>query len=295
MILRPKRLLSAACLALLGSAAAAANSTDTADLATASRLVAVGGSVTEIIYALGEGDRLIARDTTSVYPEAALALPDVGYMRALSPEGVLSVDPDAIIALEGSGPPEAVEVLEKASVPVVTVPETFDRAGILAKIRVIGDAIGASGEAAKLASAVDAEIKAAESQAAASAQPVGVMFILSMQGGKALASGTGTAADGIIKMAGGRNVVSGFAGYRQLSDEAIVSAKPDVILMMDREGDAAASDRELAAHPAVGATPAARAGRVVRMDGSYLLGFGPRTAGAIRDLAAALHGGPASR
>src|SRR6188768_3457559 len=67
------------------------------------RIVAVGGSITEIVYALGEEKRLIARDSTSVYPEAAFSLPDVGYMRALSPEGVLSVKPNAILALQGSG------------------------------------------------------------------------------------------------------------------------------------------------------------------------------------------------
>ena len=70
-----------------------------------SRLVSIGGDVTEIIYALGEEKRLIARDSTSLYPKEATQLPDVGYMRALSPEGILAVNPTAIIAVEGSGPP----------------------------------------------------------------------------------------------------------------------------------------------------------------------------------------------
>ncbi|TIQ53378.1 MAG: hemin ABC transporter substrate-binding protein, partial [Mesorhizobium sp.] len=55
-----------------------------------SKIAAIGGSITEIVFALGEEDRLVARDSTSRYPEAALKLPDVGYMRQLSPEGVLS-------------------------------------------------------------------------------------------------------------------------------------------------------------------------------------------------------------
>ncbi|MET0748950.1 MAG: ABC transporter substrate-binding protein, partial [Rhizobium sp.] len=103
-----------------------------------SRLVSIGGDVTEIVYALGEEKRLIARDSTSVYPEAAAKLPDVGYMRALSPEGILAVNPSAIIAVEGSGPPEALAVLRNASVPFETVPQSFDRDGILKKIASIG-------------------------------------------------------------------------------------------------------------------------------------------------------------
>ena len=78
----------------------------------ASRIVSIGGSITEIVYALGEEDRLIARDQTSIYPDAAKKLPDVGYIRQLSPEGVLSVNPDLVIALEGYGPPEARQVID---------------------------------------------------------------------------------------------------------------------------------------------------------------------------------------
>lgn len=259
-------------------------------LGDTSRVVAIGGSITEIIYALGEQGRLIARDSTSVYPPEALELPDVGYMRALSPEGVLSVDPGLIVALEGSGPPEAVEVLEKASVPMVTVPESFDRDGIVEKIRVVGAALGVEDKAAKLAEEVDADIRAAERATADVGERRTVLFVLSMQGGRILASGTGTAADGIIAMAGGVNAVTGYQGYKQLTDEAVIEAAPEVILAMDRGGDHAAAAEQLLDHPAIAATPAGQSGAVVRMDGAYLLGFGPRAASAARDLSAALYG-----
>ena len=94
-----------------------------------------------------------------MFPEAARALPDVGYMRALSPEGVLSVDPSGILALQGSGPREAIDVLKKASVPYIEVPETFDNAGILEKIRIVGHALGADAKAnyaQRLAVGIDA-------------------------------------------------------------------------------------------------------------------------------------------
>ncbi|RWH82014.1 MAG: hemin ABC transporter substrate-binding protein [Mesorhizobium sp.] len=257
-----------------------------------SKIAAIGGSITEIVFALGEEDRLVARDSTSRYPEAALKLPDVGYMRQLSPEGVLSVNPSGILALHGSGPKEAVDVL-KTSVPFIEVPERYDRQSILEKIHIVGKALGADGKADALAAEIDAKLKAAEKQTASIKERKRVLFVLSMQGGKILASGSDTAADGIIKLSGGVNAVEGFSGYKQLSDEAVITARSDVILMMNNAGPAA-SDDELFANPAILSTPAGAARKVVRMDGGYLLGFGPRTADVIHDLAASLYGGQAA-
>ncbi|MER8481763.1 hemin ABC transporter substrate-binding protein [Mesorhizobium sp. M1322] len=259
-----------------------------------SMIAAIGGSITEIVFALGEQDRLVARDSTSRYPEAALKLPDVGYMRQLSPEGVLSVNPSGILALHGSGPKEAVEVLKKTSIPFIEVPERYDHEGILEKIHIVGKALGADAKADALAAEIDAKLKAAEEQTASIKDRKRLLFVLSMQGGKILASGSDTAADGIIKLSGGVNAVDGFSGYKQLSDEAVITARPDVILMMMNNAGPAASDDELFANPSILSTPAGAARKVVRMDGGYLLGFGPRTADVIHDLAASLYGGQAA-
>ncbi len=256
----------------------------------ASRIVAIGGSVTEIVYALGAQDRLVARDTTSSYPDAATDLPDVGYIRALSPEGVLSVDPDLIISLEGAGPPEAVSVLKQAGVPFVEIPEGYDRAAIVAKIQATGQALGEVARAAELAANVDAQLKTAEEAASAVVRKQRVLFILSTAGGRIMTAGTGTHADGIIALAGGVNAMETLDGYKQVTDEAVAQAAPDVILMMDRGGDHGVINADLLAHPAIALTPAGKAGRIVRMDGLYLLGFGPRTAAAAHDLAAVLYG-----
>jgi iron complex transport system substrate-binding protein len=255
-----------------------------------SRIASIGGSVTEIVYALGEQDKLVARDSTSLYPEEALKLPDVGYMRQLSPEGVLSVNPTGLLVVEGSGPKETIDVLKKASVPFISVPETFDHAGILEKIRVVGKAFGADEKAAALSAEVDADLAAAERLTAGVPEKKRVLFVLSMQGGKILAAGSHTAANSIIELAGAVNAVEGYSGYKQLSDEAAVLARPDIILMMDRGDGQGVSEADLFAHPAIAPTPAGQAKKLIRMDGNFLLGFGPRTAGAIRELATALYG-----
>lgn len=142
-------------------------------------------------------------------------------------------------------------------------------------------------EGARLARETDRALAAAE-EAAAGGEPRRVLFVLSMQGGRVMASGRGTAAAGIIEMAGGENAVTAFEGYKPLTDEAVAEARPDVILMMDRGGGHGADDAALLAHPALETTPAARNGAVVRMDGLLLLGFGPRTPEAVTALSRAL-------
>lgn len=259
-----------------------------APLKDARRIVSIGGAVTEIVHALGEEGRLVARDTTSGYPPAAEALPDVGYMRALSPEGVLSVKPDAILAIEGSGPPEALAVLKGAGVDFVTVPERFDAAGITEKVRRVSAALGVPKKGAELIRRLEAELQAATAEAKARGREARVLFILSLSGGRILAAGDETAAAGVIRLAGARNAIEGLSGYKQISDEAAMAAAPDVILMISRGGDHQTGEAEVLAHPGIARTPAGENRRLIRMDGLYLLGFGPRTAAAVRDLSAAL-------
>lgn len=255
-----------------------------------SRLVSIGGSLTEIIYALGEEDKLVARDQTALYPEAATKLPDVGYMRALAPEGVLSVNPTALLVIEGSGPPEALDVLRDAGVEFETVPEGYSHEGILVKVRAVGQALGVEQKAEALAGEIDGALKSAEARTANIAERKRVLFVLSTEGGKIQASGTDTAANGIIALAGAVNAVEGYSGYKSLTEEAIIAAAPDVILMMDRGGDHAATDAELINHPAIALTEAGKNHAIIRLEGSYLLGFGPRTASAVGDLVDALYG-----
>lgn len=261
-------------------------------LAAQDRVLSIGGGVTEVVAALGEAGRLVGRDTTSTYPATITALPDVGYMRALSPEGVLSVAPDLILLTEGAGPPETLETLRETGVTLVPVPEGHSPEAVLDKIRTVAAALGVAEKGAVLADRLDAEMTTALAQVAQDSGPKPrVLFILSNAGGRLTGAGAGTSAAAMIALAGGQNALTGFDGYKALGDEAIAAASPEVILMMARRGEDAGGHgvADLASHPALAATPAAKAGRVVRMDGMLLLGFGPRTPEAITALHAALH------
>ncbi|MBE7184767.1 MAG: ABC transporter substrate-binding protein [Methylobacterium mesophilicum] len=252
------------------------------------RIVSIGGAVTEIVYALGEEKRLAAVDTTSLYPPETKALPNVGYIRALSAEGVLSLSPDMILLEDGAGPPEAVKLIDAAGVSVVHVPAGQSVEALPDKIRTVARALGRDADGEAMASKVSTDLAALEKQLGAAVKAKQkVLFILSLKDDRPLAGGENTAADAMIRLAGAENVLAGTQGYKGLSWEAASALQPDVILMMDRGGPAHGGDAF--ALPALAATPAGRNKRLIKMDALYLLGFGPRTPAAARDLAARLY------
>jgi iron complex transport system substrate-binding protein len=257
--------------------------------AEARRVVTVGGALTEIVYALGLEDRLVGIDTTSLYPPQALKeKPNVGYMRQLSAEGVLGLNPELIIATEGSGPKETLAVLGEARVPLVTVPESFSEDGILERIRVVAHELGVESRGACLSEAVRQDLAAMRRLREKIAEKRKVMFVISFVNGRAMVAGRKTAAHEIIALAGAVNAIDSYEGYKPLSEEAIVAAKPDVVLVMQRGKDSISSET-IFSNAAFALTPAAREKAYIAMDGLYLLGFGPRTAGAARDLAVSLY------
>ena len=104
-------------------------------------------------------------------------------------------------------------------------------------------------------------------------------------------AGQNTAAEAILALAGADNALTGFDGYKPVTEEAVLAAAPDAILMMDRGGDHATAEADLWAMPALSGTPAAATGTLIRMEGLKLLGFGPRTPEAAQALHDALYGG----
>jgi iron complex transport system substrate-binding protein len=253
------------------------------------RVVSVGGSLTEIVYALGQEGRLVAVDSTSSYPPAAGDLPDVGYMRQLAAEPILALAPDLLLLVEDAGPPATIDQLRAAGVRIETVPDEPSLAGVREKVTRVADALGVPREGGKLLAEIEAAQQAVAERLAEIGERPRVLFLLSVGSGAPLASGLETSAAGIVELAGGANALEGFTGYKPLSPEAAVAAQPDVVLVtestLERLGGAAA----VLARPELAATPAAAASRIVAMDALLLLGFGPRTPQAVALLAEALH------
>lgn len=254
-----------------------------------SRIVSIGGDVTEIIYALGAGERIVAVDATSQFPPEALATkPSVGYMRALSSEGVLSMRPSLIIANASAGPPEVIRALKSSSVPYVEVPDDDTPEGVRRRIRTVSEALGTQSAGDRLLAGFDANMQKLQETRRRVEAPKSVLFVLAAQGGRAIIGGADTGADEIIKLAGGLNAAGNVTGYKPLADEALIGMAPDAIVVMKRGGDAT-SHEEVMDLRGVRLTPAAQNDRVFVMGGQYLIGFGPRLPEAALDLLHRLH------
>jgi iron complex transport system substrate-binding protein len=254
------------------------------------RIVTLGPDVTEIAFALGVGDSIVGLDRSSKYPADAGTKPDVGYRRALSAEGVLALRPDLILAAEDVGPPEVVDILKSLSIAVVFVPEDNSLAGIRRKIALIAATLDRDAEGRQLSQSVSADFEAATRLAERVPEHARKKVLFFHGLARLTAAGDGTAADAIIGYAGAANPFTGVKGYKAVSEEVLLDMAPDTILMMGN-GSGGPTPEEVFAVPALRMTPAAANRSLIVLDGPYMLGFGPRTAGAIRDLANALYPG----
>ncbi|WP_415880427.1 heme/hemin ABC transporter substrate-binding protein [Methylomonas sp. TEB] len=282
------KLARAACAAFLWLTAAAP-----AHAAGPSRIVSVGGALTEIVYALGGAERLVGVDSTSLMPAEAKALPQVGYMRTLSAEGVLSLRPDLLLASAHAGPPAVLEQLRAAGVQIQTLAEDYSAAGIAAKIGAIAGLLDKAEQGRALAGQVQADFDRLAQWRAQSREQPKVLFLMAVAHGAPLASGRGTAADAVLTLAGAANAAGELQGNKPIGTEAMVAAAPDVILLTDVAANAIGGLEAFYRQPGIAQTPAGRQRKVFVVDTLALLGFGLHSGQAVLELAKRLHDEPA--
>lgn len=253
------------------------------------RIVSVGGSITEIIYALGAQNRIVGVDSSSLWPRQAKKFPQIGYQRALSAEGILSLSPDLIIATEDAGPAATLTQLKQVGVTLAVVPNKPTIDGIMEKIMAVAKVIGKKAEGRVLVAQTNQKMQQLENQLAHINDKPKVMFLFSAGRGAPMVSGADTSAAGMIILSGGVNAITGFDGYKPLNTEAMIAARPDVILTTDRSLKALGGITRLLTLPGLLQTPAGQSGKVFSMDGLLLLGLGPRTPQAAAELGKLLH------
>lgn len=260
------------------------------------RIVSVGGALTETLYALGAQGELVGVDTTSLFPNAARQLPSVGYARALSAEGVLSLRPTLVVATQEAGPPAVLRQIESSRVPLALLDADHRFKGVLARTQRLAELCGRADAGRALVADLQRSWAQVQDQAAkrsATGKPAHrVLFVLSHSMAQVRVSGSGTAADAMLRYAGAVNVLGGIEGYKPLTPEAAIAASPDVILATEQGLQAAGGIDGLLKAPGLAQTPAGRARRVVALDALFLLGFGPRLPQAVAALADVLHGKP---
>lgn len=264
-------------LTLAAMIPAAASATPVKDNA---RIVSAGSGVTEIIYALGAGDRVVAADATSNFPSEVNTLPKLGYHKQLSSEGILALAPTMLIGTADMGPPSTLEQLESAGLKVESLPVDNSVENIEARIDALASLLGKEKEGEQLWQDIEDSLQEAQALADTHKEKTRVMFVLAMGGRTPTVAGEGSAANAILNLAGGYNqAADNFKGYKALSNEALLMLAPEVIIYPGSVSNPDMTPEKLLEQmPILKQTPAGKNGRVIAIDGTLLLGgLGPRT------------------
>ena len=239
------------------------------------RIVTLGGSITEIVYALGLGDRVVASDRTSLYPEAVRSKPRLSMLRTSSAESIIAQRPTLILATNALGPPSVRAQLRRAGIRLVVLDEVTSTDKARERLMKLANLLGEKPEGQRLSRVMETDL--AQAKMLQHGTPPRVMFIYARGAGTVQVSGQNTGIDAMIDAAGGTNVFTSFEGYRPITAESVVEAGPEVILLPSRGLNSLGGIDGLLQQPGISMTPAGRTRNIVTLDDSLLLSFGPRT------------------
>jgi iron complex transport system substrate-binding protein len=255
-----------------------------APLAEDARIVTLGSAITETVFALGFGDRVVAVDDASTFPDAVSELPQVGYYRTLSAEGLLSLRPDLVIGTAASGPPPALSVLKAAGVRLELVDDADRPQDIPATIERIAQVLGVPDRGAALADRVRSDFARVAEMRAEAGDAGSAVFVWTRGGTGLQVAGRETGAHAMMEYAGLENAAAALTGYQPLNAEALLLADPDVLIVPTATVDGLGGLDALLSAPGVATTTAAREGRIVLVDLLAFVGFGPRAGNALATL-----------
>jgi iron complex transport system substrate-binding protein len=251
----------------------------------AMRLISIGGALTEIVYSLHAHTELVGVDTTSIYPTEASRLPNVGYARSLSTEGILALRPTQLLATAEAGPPIVLKQIIDSGIPLSILPSGHQFIDVIDRVRTIGRLLHKTDAAEALASRLLLEWNNTQKRVVNSKiNNTRVLFILSQNPSQLMVGGEKTSAAAMIAYAGARNAISGLSGFKPLTPEAVIAANPDVLLLTDQGIKSVGGIGGVLRLPGIKQTRAGREQKVVSLEAMYLLGFGPRMPLAVAEL-----------
>ena len=262
------------------------------------RYVVISPIYNEIIWALGAQDKVVGVDLSTTYPPDVKKVQTVGYHRALSAEGILSLHPTAIIHDNNIGPPQVVQQFEQLNIPMKTFTaknDGFD--GTKALIREMGSYFHKEARAEELCKTLDDQRAASmEKVKQYTDRPRVAVIHFGRASNVYMVVGKGGGGDGggvsqMIEMAGGQMALenSGRGMQRLESPELLAQANPDVILLTDFGYDRLGSMDQIKALLGVATSNAAKNNRIYRIEENVLNYFGPRSGENIEKVAAVIH------
>ena len=206
------------------------------------KIVTVGGSITEIVFSLNQGHRVIAVDQSSTIPEEVSTLPQVGYIRSISAEGILSIEPTMILTTSDIGPPNVVEQIKATGVELIIYDSPKSYSDIIELVKLIGNDLDAEKESIELISEMKDSFILIESNIPNQGEAFKIALFMGMGGGSTLSSfsaaGAGTRANYLIEFIGGINIFKdSFKRYSKVDLETLIDLNPEIILLASMGGD----------------------------------------------------------
>ncbi len=251
------------------------------------RILPLRGNISEVVFALGLGDRVIGRDESATFPEAA-SLPLVTKGHEVSPEAVLSLRPTLVLAQSDDGPPEALDAIRSAGVEVLVVPTPKTIDDISPRIRSIATTLGREAAGNDLATTTERKLVDVQRTVPSAADPPKVAFLyMRGQAGVYLIAGKGSGVDSMIAAAGGIDAGTALGltrSFTPITSEALAQAAPDIILMTTTGLASVGGIEGLVDIPGIAQTPAGKNRRVVTQEDGLLFSFGARTPQSLRSL-----------
>ncbi|MEU3895589.1 ABC transporter substrate-binding protein [Streptomyces sp. NPDC045251] len=263
----------------------------------AERIVPLSGSLSEIVFTLGLGDRVVARDVTATFEQAA-KLPVVTRGHDVSAESVLSLKPDLVIAETTTGPEEAVDQIRAAGVPVLFVEAAKGLDDVGPRIRAVADALGVPAAGEELTRRSEQRIEAVREDVPRGEKPRVAFLYLRGSASVYLIGGADSGAGSLIEAAGAvdAGAASGLEkDFTAITSEALVKAAPDAILVMSKGLESVGGVDGLVEIPGVAQTPAGMDRRIVSVEDGVLLNYGPRTDQVLESVVTQLYGEDGAR
>ncbi|MEU9652897.1 ABC transporter substrate-binding protein [Streptomyces sp. NPDC048110] len=258
----------------------------------AERVVPLSGSLSEIVFTLGLGDRVVARDVTATFEQAA-RLPVVTRGHDVSAESVLSLRPDLVLAETTTGPGEAVDQIRAAGVPVLFVEAAKGLDDVGPRIRAVAGALGVPEAGKELTRRSQQRTEAVRAQVPHGEKPRVAFLYLRGSASVYLIGGEDSGAGSLIEAAGAvdAGAASGLGkDFTAITSEALAKAAPDAILVMSKGLESVGGVDGLVKIPGVAQTPAGMDRRVVSVEDGVLLNYGPRTDQVLKSVVAQLYG-----
>ncbi|HEX5436026.1 MAG TPA: ABC transporter substrate-binding protein [Gemmatimonadaceae bacterium] len=288
----PQRPRVALAMLLALAAACSRPGNDAARDPASPRIVVVSKQINEFMYELGAEHDIVAKDLTSIYPREIMKLPSVGYHRALSAEGIISMRPTVFLTDGNLGPAAVLTQLRKVGIPIVIMKpgSTVDSAQMLMT------ALGTRFHHEHAADSIVAQWKQGMHDVlqdtlkwAGKPRPRVLIIHFGQIINNYLAIKRGGVPDQLLRWAGGDNAIDSVGGMARLTPELIAKAQPDIIIATDVGFDRYGSAAKFATMPGVALTPAGKSGRIYKIYEQQIMYYGPRTPAAIREIEGMLH------